>query len=59
MFFKKTRASNYNQNGFSYNYNNQNAPFNSNQYPSYEDNRLMIEIKENRRRINNLAKRIV
>ena len=28
-------------------------------YPNYEQDRLIYEIKENRRRINNLAKRIV
>ena len=28
-------------------------------YPKYEQDRLIYEIKENRRRINNLAKRIV
>lgn len=28
-------------------------------YPNYQQDRLIYEIKENRRRINNLAKRIV
>ena len=31
---------------------------NANMYPNMEFNRLQYEIKENRRRINNLAKRI-
>lgn len=45
--------------------NNQNVnPFHENMnmnslYPNYEKDRLIYEIKENRRRINNLAKRIV
>ena len=30
-----------------------------NQHPQLENERLLLEIKENRRRINNLAKRIV
>jgi len=45
--------------------NNQNTnPFQENMnmnslYPNYQQDRLIYEIKENRRRINNLAKRIV
>lgn len=31
----------------------------NNLYPNFEEARLMNEIKENRRRINNLAKRII
>lgn len=59
MFFKKTRT-NYNQNNYSNMYNQNPMGNQSNTlYPNYEDNRLMLEIKENRRRINNLAKRIV
>jgi len=59
MFFKKTRT-NYNQNNYSNMYNQNPMGSQSNTlYPNYEDNRLMLEIKENRRRINNLAKRIV
>ena len=62
MFFKKSR---FNQNmSFS---QNPNMSFQENINPgslynppqSYEQNRLILEIKENRRRINNLAKRIV
>jgi len=47
------------------NNNNQNInPFQENMnmnslYPNYQQDRLIYEIKENRRRINNLAKRIV
>lgn len=49
MFFKKERTNNY--------YNN---PINQNSlYPKFEEDRLLYEIQENRRRINNLAKRIV
>lgn len=55
MFFKKNR--NNSQNSFSNMYNPNNYT-NFYQNP-YEDNRIMLEIKENRRRINNLAKRIV
>lgn len=54
--FKKNRVQNYP-------YQQQMPQMNTPQYnPSYPDNqvdRLMYEIKENRRRINNLAKRIV
>ena len=31
----------------------------NNMYNNFEENRLLYEIKENRRRINNLAKRII
>lgn len=55
MFFKKNR--NNNQNSFSNMYNPNN--YNNFYQNPYEDNRIMLEIKENRRRINNLAKRIV
>jgi hypothetical protein len=36
----------------------QNNPNMNSMYPNLEMNRLLYEIKENRRRINNLAKRI-
>lgn len=36
----------------------QNNPNMNNMYPGLEMNRLIYEIKENRRRINNLAKRM-
>lgn len=55
MFFKKNR--NNSQNSFSNMYNPNN--YNNFYQNPYEDNRIMLEIKENRRRINNLAKRIV
>ncbi len=62
MFFKKPR---FNQN---MNFNqNPNMSFQENINPNtlyqpqtnHEQNRLILEIRENRRRINNLAKRIV
>lgn len=65
MFFKKERNNNSNQN---INQNPFQENFNTNMlYPNmnmqsghnYEQDRLIYEIKENRRRINNLAKRIV
>ena len=55
MFFKKNR--NNSQNSFSNMYNPNN--YNNFYQNPYEDNRIILEIKENRRRINNLAKRIV
>lgn len=60
MFLKRTNQQ-YNQNPFQENMNNLNTTsLNSNYlYPNYEQDRLIYEIKENRRRINNLAKRIV
>ena len=55
MFFKKNR--NNGPNSFSNMYNPNS--YNTNYQSPHEENRLMLEIKENRRRINNLAKRIV
>lgn len=54
MFFKKNRNN-------SPNFSNMYNPNSYNNYyqSPHEENRLMLEIKENRRRINNLAKRIV
>ncbi len=63
MFFKKNQSRNFpNYNQFDYweSMNNPNLnTMNNNLYPNFEENRLMNEIKENRRRINNLAKRII
>lgn len=53
MFSKRT-----NQNGQNSNPFQENMKMNT-LYPNYEHDRLIYEIKENRRRINNLAKRIV
>ena len=55
MFFKKNRNNSPNSFSNMYNPNNYNNYYQS----PHEENRLMLEIKENRRRINNLAKRIV
>lgn len=63
MFFRKNQSRNMSNQGFvDYwesinNPNSQNYP--NNLYSNFEENRLMNEIKENRRRINNLAKRII
>ncbi len=51
--FSKRNTANQNPNPFQENMNMNSL------YPNYEKDRLIYEIKENRRRINNLAKRIV
>lgn len=53
MFSKRTNQNTQNSNPFQENMNMNTL------YPNYERDRLIYEIKENRRRINNLAKRIV
>lgn len=53
MFSKRTNQNVQNSNPFQENMNMNSL------YPNYEHDRLIYEIKENRRRINNLAKRIV
>ena len=42
-----------------YNQNQYNNPNMSSLYPNFQYERIQYEIKENRRRINNLAKRII
>ena len=51
--FSKRANQNQNSNPFQENMNMNSL------YPNYQQDRLIYEIKENRRRINNLAKRIV
>lgn len=53
MFSKRANQNTQNSNPFHENMNMNTL------YPNYEHDRLIYEIKENRRRINNLAKRIV
>ena len=53
MFSKRTNQNVQNSNPFQENMNMNSL------YPNYQLDRLIYEIKENRRRINNLAKRIV
>ena len=53
MFSKRTNQNVQNSNPFQENMNMNIL------YPNYQLDRLIYEIKENRRRINNLAKRIV
>lgn len=53
MFSKRTNQNLQNSNPFQENMNMNSL------YPNYQLDRLIYEIKENRRRINNLAKRIV
>ncbi len=53
MFSKRSNPNNQNTNPFQENMNMNSL------YPNYQQDRLIYEIKENRRRINNLAKRIV
>lgn len=60
MFFKNFNQPNYQ--GFDNtpkNNNQMNNPNTSSYYPNYQYEKLQYEIKENRRRINNLAKRIM
>ncbi len=57
MFKRNRFDERYNQVDMNQNYMGMNYP-NGQMYPNMEWNRLLYEIKENRRRINNLAKRI-
>lgn len=62
MFNKNRNQPNFGEFNERMNYSNQN-PYNnpnmSSLYPDFQYERIQYEIKENRRRINNLAKRIV
>lgn len=69
MFFKRNQPRNFSNQFDNYQYDcwddlnksNRSVQMGSynNLYPNFEETRLMNEIKENRRRINNLAKRII
>lgn len=60
MYFKKRESNNYNMGPDYTQFNDYDKYYNANyMYNPLEENRILLEIKENRRRINNLAKRII
>lgn len=65
MFNNFSKRNNQNQNTYfndfdsRTNFNQNNNPNMSSLYPNFQYERIQYEIKENRRRINNLAKRII